>query len=131
MLLAICSAAISAGGAESAFACRCIEPSPRQAYRSAQSVAYGKVVSVRRDNEGADIIYVLEVAESWKRRVEPQITIHSGTTCSFEANVGEKYVVFLKQYKPDIYDTTMCMGNRPEANARALLNYLEAMNPQK
>jgi hypothetical protein len=130
-LLALCSAAMSVAAPNDVFACRCTEPTPGQAYRGAASVAYGKVVAVKRQNEGADVLYVFAVTQSWKRRVEPQITIRSGTTCSFEADVGETYVVFLKQYKPDIYDTAMCMGNRPEAKARELLDYLRAVKPTK
>jgi hypothetical protein len=67
------------------------EPAPPRAYRAGQSVVYGTIVSVRRENQGADVVYVFEVAESWKRPLEPEITVHSGTTCSFEANAGEKY----------------------------------------
>jgi hypothetical protein len=88
------------------------------------------VVSVKRDNEGADVFYVFEVSEWWKRRVEPQITIHSGTTCSFEADVGERYVFFLKQNKQGMYDTATCVGNRPEAKVRPLLDYLRTVKPE-
>jgi hypothetical protein len=131
ILLTVCSAAMSVAAPNHLLACRCTEPTPGQAYREAESVAYGKVVSVRREKVGADVLYVFEVTQSWKRSVASQITIRSGTTCSFEADVGESYVIFLKQYKPDIYDTAMCMGNRPEAKARELLNYLHTITPTK
>jgi hypothetical protein len=131
ILLAVYSATMSVAAPDDVFACRCTEPTPGQAYRAAASVAYGKVVSVRKEKDGAEVLYVFEVTQSWKRRVEPQITIRSGTTCSFEADVGETYVIFLKQYKPDIYETAICMGNRPEAKARELLNYLREVKPTK
>jgi len=113
-----------------ALACRCTEPGPRQAYQMAQSVVYGKVVSVKKEDDGANISYVVEVAESWKQPVESQVTVHTGTTCSYEATVGEKYVLFLKRSNQSIYETAMCMGNRAEAKSRGLLKFLRATKPQ-
>jgi hypothetical protein len=97
----------------------------------AESVVYGKVVSAKKEDDGADTSYVLEVAESWKQPVESQITVHTGTTCAYEATVGEKYVLFLKRSNQSIYETAMCMGNRPEAKSRALLKFLRATKPQR
>jgi hypothetical protein len=130
-LLCVATGGVSLGTAEKAFACRCREPAPPRAYRAAQSVVYGTIVSVRRENQGADVVYVFEVAESWKRPLEPEITVHSGTTCSFEANAGEKYVIFLKQYKAETLETAQCMGNTPEAKAGALLVYLRSIKSAK
>jgi hypothetical protein len=123
--------AIFIGSSGISLACRCTEPAPRQAYRAASTVAFGKVVAVRKENGGEDAVYSFEVSESWKQRLESQITVHSGEPCRFEANVGEKYVFFIKQYKPDSYDTAMCMGNSSEARAQALLNFLRATKPNK
>ncbi|HMA71197.1 MAG TPA: hypothetical protein VKP67_06885 [Xanthobacteraceae bacterium] len=114
-----------------ALACRCIEPSPAQAYKAAQGVVFGEVISVRKENERGDVVYVFEVAESWKHNLERQITIHSGTTCSFNANAGLKYVLFLRQTKSGNYDTGQCMGNQSEAKAGPTLQYLRAMKPAK
>lgn len=125
------AAAILPAGPGIAFACRCTEPEPRQAYRMAESVVYGKVVSAKKEDDGADTSYVLEVAESWKQPVESQITVHTGITCAYEATVGEKYVLFLKRSNQSIYETAMCMGNRPEAKSRALLKFLRATKPQR
>jgi hypothetical protein len=97
----------------------------------AQSIVYGKVISARTENHGADTSYVFEVAESWKQPVESQITVHTGTTCSFEAAVGERYVLFLKRHNQSVYETAMCMGNRPEAKSRGLLKFLRAKKPQR
>jgi hypothetical protein len=44
--------------------------------------------------------------------------------------VGEKYVLFLKRSNQTIYETAMCMGNRPEAKSRGLLKFLRATKPQ-
>ena len=92
----------------------------------AQTIVHGEVVSAKKENGGADVTYVFEVAESWKLPVESQITVHSGTTCSFEAAVGKKYVLFLKRQDDKTYETATCMGNRPEAKARGLLSFLRA-----
>ncbi len=97
----------------------------------AESVVYGKVVSAKKENDGADITYVFEVAESWKQSVESQITIHTGTTCSYQAAVGERYVLFLKRSNQSSYETTVCMGNRPEAKSRGLLKFLRAQKSRR
>ncbi len=131
--LMACTAAIfvAVAGWGIALACRCTEPGPRQAYGMAQSVVYGRVVSAKKENDGGDISYVFEVAESWKQSVESQITVHTGTTCSFEATVGERYVLFLKQQGRSFYETASCMGNRPDAKARALLSFLRGRAKQQ
>lgn len=103
-----------------ALACRCTEPGPRQAYRAAESVVYGKILSVERDNDGADTSYLIDVAEFWKQPVEMRITVHTGTTCAFVAKVGEGYVLFLRQPRQGVYETAMCMGNRSEGKSREL-----------
>lgn len=129
--LAFFTAAILTAGSGIAFACRCTEPEPRQAYRMAESVVYGKIVSAKKENDGADTTYVFEVAESWKQSVESPITVHTSTTCSYEATVGEKYVLFLKRSSQSSYETAMCMGNRPEAKSRGLLKFLRAKKSQR
>ena len=128
---ALFTAAILTAWSGIALACRCTEPEPRQAYRMAESVVYGKIVSAKKEHDGADTTYVFEVAESWKQPVESQITVHTSTTCSYEATVGEKYVFFLKRFNQSLYETAMCMGNRPEARSRGLLKFLRAQKPQR
>ena len=109
-----------------ALACRCTEPSQQAAYRLAYSVVHGKVLSATKEVGGDAMAYNVEIIESWKRPVQSQITIHTGTTCSFEAEVGARYVLFLRQDRPAIYETAMCMGNRPENSSRDLLKFLRA-----
>ena len=114
-----------------ALACRCTEPGPRQAYRAAESVVYGKVLSAKRDNEGSDTAYLIDVAESWKQPVETQITVHTSTTCAFVAEVGKGYVLFLRQPSRGSYETAMCMGNRSAEKSRELLKFLRAQTPRR
>ena len=127
----LCVASLLTVGPGAAIACRCTEPGPHQAYRAAESVVYGKVLSEERGNDGTDISYVFEVAESWKLPVASQITIHTGTTCALEAKVGERYVLFLRRNAQSIYETATCMGNRPEARSSALLKFLRAQKQRR
>lgn len=127
----LCAAVIMTVRSGAAIACRCIEPGPHQAYKAAASVVYAKVLSEKGEKDGTDISYVLEVAESWKLPVESQITIHTGTTCAFEAKVGERYVFFLKRNAQNSYETATCMGNRPEAKSSALLKFLRAQKQRR
>jgi len=124
-------AGIPTVGSNVALACRCTEPSPRQAYRAAESVVYGKVLSAKSDNDGADTSYVIDVVESWKQPVEVQITVHTSTSCAFAAKIGEGYVLFLKQPSQGAYETAMCMGNRSERASRALLKFLRSPKPRR
>lgn len=124
--LAIGTAVLSIAGSSTALACRCSEPGPQAAYRSANTVVHAKVLSVTKENDGDGIAYVVEVRESWKQPVPSQIAVHTGTTCSFDAEVGATYVLFLRQDTPAVYETAKCMGNRPEASSRELLKFLRA-----
>lgn len=110
-----------------AFACRCREPSPPQAYRAAHSVVYGRVLSRGPQNEDADIVYTFEVDKSWKQYPGSEIVIRSGTDCRFEAVVGERYVLFLIQPNSRFFETARCMGNRAERDASTVLDYLRSV----
>jgi len=122
---------MTAGGAGNAWACRCTEPAPRQAFRAADGVVLGKIVSVTRENGEGDVLFAFDVSESWKRNLEGRITVHTGTTCGFDADVGQTYVLFLKPRGAGGYETARCMGNRSEADAAPVLKYLRRRKPAR
>lgn len=123
----VCAAFINGAMIGVATACRCTDLGPRQAYRAADGVVYGTIIASRTDNDEGHISYVFQVDESWKRRLKGQITIETGTTCAYEASVGRRYVIFLKESTPSIYETAACMGNRAEAVSQAVLGYLHRL----
>jgi len=111
--------------------CRCVEPKPQQAYSTADSVALGQFLSRKDGAREGDLVYVMAVAQSWKRQLDAQITIYSGTTCRFEAELSRNYVVFIKRDRAGNYYTARCLGNRPEGEATPTLNYLRAVRTNK
>jgi hypothetical protein len=114
-----------------AIACRCTEPGPKLAYKSADGAVLGKIASVQKLDGGADeIAYVVEVSEWWKHPVDSSITVHSSTTCRFEAKVGARYVLFLKQSQQGKLETANCMGNRRAEKAGSLLRFLRSTKPR-
>jgi hypothetical protein len=126
------AAGILTFGADQAFACRCRELAPKVAHRSADSAVLGKIISVEDVKDGADeLAYVVEVYEWWKAPVDSQITVHTSTTCRFEAQIGTRYVLFLKRDKQGRFETAKCMGNSEEKRARHLLKFLRSTKPRR
>jgi hypothetical protein len=109
-----------------ALACRCIEPTQSQAYKQAQAIALGTIVSVSKESE-YNVFYTVSVDESWKEKVGDYLVIRSGSTCIYHADVGQKYLLFLWPYTSDMYQTSICMGNQPEATANRALKFLRSM----
>jgi hypothetical protein len=118
-------------GARAAIACRCTEPGPNLAYKAANGAILGRIASAQKVDSGADeIAYGVEVSEWWKQPVDSSITVHSSTTCRFEAKVGARYVLFLKRNQQGKLETAMCMGNRPAEKAGSLLKFLRSKKPR-
>lgn len=131
-LLAILASGSLTLHAQQVFACRCKEPVAKLAYRAADVAVLGKIVSAESSAGGGDeTTYVVEVSEWWKQSVENKITVQSSTTCRFEAQVGARYVLFLKRNQQGRFETAMCMGNRSEKQAGTLLKYLRATKPSR
>lgn len=121
-ILAVLVVALDVG---SALACRCKEPSAKAAFRSADSVILGQIVSAEKDEGESDgIAYRVQVDEWWKEKVDLSILVHSSTTCRFEAESGKRYVIFLKRNLEGKLETAMCMGNLAEKRAGSLLEFL-------
>ena len=125
------STLIIVGSPALAHACRCIEPKPQQAYSTADSVALGQFLSRKDGAREGDVVYVMAVSQSWKRQLDPQITVYSGTTCRFDAEVGARYVIFVKRDRAGNYYTARCLGNRSEPEATPTLNYLRAIQTKR
>jgi hypothetical protein len=107
-----------------ALACRCKEPSPAAAYRQAASAVLGEI-RARRDEGGGRTTYTVEVARSWKHDVTGTVTVETGTTCRFDAEVGRRYLLFLGASGGGRYYTRRCMGDRQEGAASETLRFLE------
>jgi len=106
-----------------ALACRCTEPNLRDAYRQATGIVWGEIVSVRKESE-YNAFYEVEVLKAWKLNAGQRITIRSGGTCIFPVAAGDKYLLYLRPYTAGTYQTSRCMGNKPEAAAARALKFL-------
>jgi hypothetical protein len=113
-----------AASSSSVFGCRCTEPMPRQAYRAADAAVDGEITDVQHDTDSDTFIYKVSVSESWKKKLSGEITVHSSTSCAFEATAKTKLVMFLKIYDQTRYETGMCMGNKTGKDALPVLKYL-------
>lgn len=108
-------------------ACRCVEPkSAAAAYKHAQAVVVGRVVTVtpqKDDVDGADVSF--KVTQAWKKDVPLTIHITTGTTCAFSFTPDGSYLLFLQHGSGANFTTARCMGNRDTASASAFLQWLE------
>jgi hypothetical protein len=97
----------------------------------ADAVAYGQILSAKRNDEHGNVSYTLSVERSWKANLDHQIVISTGTTCAFSAEVGQTYVIFLLKRDREDYQTAKCMGNRPKSSAANVLGYLRTVAPAR
>lgn len=107
-------------------ACRCLEPSSAaSAYKAADVVALGKVVSVTAQPEAERTAITLHVTEAWKADLPRSIQIVTGTTCAFPFERDGRYLLFLLRGSDSRFVTERCMGNRALAQAHAFRAWLE------
>lgn len=107
----------------SAWACRCREPSPRQALSQAEAAILAEIESVEQAPEQS-VVYTVRVDDSWKAPLSGRIRVRSGGTCIYQVQPGRRYVLFLRPFVPGLPQTSVCMGNRPEEQADATLRLL-------
>lgn len=107
----------------SAWACRCREPGPRQAYSQAEGAILAEIEAVEQAPEQS-VVYTVRVDEAWKAPFSGRIRVRSGGTCIYQAEPGRRYVLFLRPFVPGLPQTSVCMGNRPEEQADATLRLL-------
>lgn len=109
-----------------AHACRCLEPtSAASAYKAADVVALGKVVSVTPQREAERTEITLHVTEAWKADLPRSIQIVTGTPCAFPFARDGRYLLFLLRGSENRFVTERCMGNRDLAHAHAFRAWLE------
>ena len=112
-------------------ACRCAGPiSPSTAYQRAQAVVVGKVLDLKgdRDKEGATAR--IAVSRAWKQRVDAEVEVFTSTTCAFDFQVGEEYLLYLYESpKTKGYTTKKCLGNQTVVQAGKSLAWLERHYP--
>ena len=122
-----CAALLAAVMApSSARACRCIEPrTTAAAYRSAALVVAGKVVDVVPRPEVQGFTYRVRVSRAWKADAAREISVSTGTDCSFEAERGREYLLFLLPEAGSGMTTGRCMGNGVLESKRGALGWLD------
>ena len=110
-----------------ALACRCLEPaSTAKAYRSADIVVRAKVQSVDGvgDAPGGARAHLL-VEQAWKADVAAEIDVKTSTTCAFDFQAGQDYLLYLsRDRQADQLTTRMCVGNQPAARADNALQWM-------
>lgn len=118
--------------ASPAHACRCKPPATRaEAYRGAVAVVVAQVVAVEQRPDIDGLAVTVHVAEAWKASVPPTTSVVSGTTCRFEMQLGETYLLYLtrdpKMLRPEDregYATAICLGNVRRADAAEAIQWL-------
>lgn len=108
-------------------ACRCPDGVPAStAYRQAQVVVLATVVQVSgdRDREGATA--VVTVSRAWKAPVDERIEIFTNTTCAFDFQPGQTYLLYVQKTAAGArYWTKRCFGNLPAADAARHIRWLD------
>jgi hypothetical protein len=116
-------------GAGPVLACRCLEPaSTAVAYGRAHAVVRAAVLSVDGvgDSPGGARAR-LRVEEAWKADVAGEIVVSTSTTCAFDFQPGNEYLLYLYPGPgAGEWTTRICMGNCLTANAERALRWLRA-----
>jgi hypothetical protein len=108
-----------------AFACRCVEPSVRMAYKRADVVVIAKVLKITSGPEPNAITAVLSVSQAWKRDIPTQITLVSGEDCVYMLGKDQEHVLYLTKDKAEnLYGTVRCRGNKLVFKAQQALEWL-------
>ena len=110
------------------FACRCNgDITPKKAYEGVDVVLLGKVTSIFGNpfQKGGEKVKII-VFKSWKASVSEVITVFSSTSCAFNFQMGEEYLLYLTQNKDTgSYRTSVCGGNVLGSDAKDNLDWLK------
>lgn len=107
-------------------ACRCIEDiTPESAYRQADVVVRGQARTVRGDINKEGATANVRVSQAWKKATRAEIEVLTSTTCAFEFQPGEEYLLYLRESSNGTYTTRRCLGNRSIAEAQKALDWLK------
>jgi len=110
-----------------ALACRCPPSiSPAEAYRAAQVVVQGRIVSVARDSAGQLSVATVAVQRAWKGPVGVQIDVTTRTTCAYDFPEGQEVLLYLQHHvQHNRLETRMCAGNLKVTEAGKPLAWLQ------
>lgn len=109
------------------FACRCPGSiSPIAAYKQADIVLWGKVMAVKGDINKEGATARISVSKVWKKKIRNEVSVLTATTCAFEFQLNEEYLLYLYE-SPDgkYYTTKKCVGNLPISQAEKALDWLK------
>jgi hypothetical protein len=108
-------------------ACRCPEPlSPEIAYDRADVVVCGKALSVQGNMYKEGAIVRIKVFDAWKKKIHSEIDVFTSTTCAFDFQTGEEYLLYLYDMpEGKYYSTKKCVGNLPTSKAKKALLWIE------
>jgi len=107
-----------------ALACRCNEPSAADAVASSAMAIFGKVATIRKVGPNA-FDYEVIAERAWGQARPGTVVVRSQGMCQYEMEKDAKYLLFLRRTSPGILQTSVCMGNQPEAEMAATVSLLE------
>jgi hypothetical protein len=107
--------------AQDANACRCKEPSLRQAYDNADVVA---VVHLEEVTPGEVTRARAKVERAWKSSLPESVEIVTGEDCRYPLAKGETYLLYLKRGDGDELGTYQCRGNKSSSKSAPSVRWL-------
>ena len=98
-------------GTVAVFPCKCVPGSLSSYYRKADAVATATVIAVSTDAE-QKITVKLSITDRWKRGLPEQIeVITDKSSCGYEVQLNEKYLLYLRVTSSGQFSTMKCQGN--------------------
>lgn len=95
-----------------AFGCRCTQITLSEAYKRADAVLYGYTSDfVRLPSPEGGGTAIIEVESSWKSNLPNRLVVNTQTSCAFDFEKGNHYLLFLNKSETGFYETGMCYGN--------------------
>ena len=111
-------------GTITALPCRCVSASLTTYYRWADAIVTAKVISVSTDSD-QNTTAKLEISDTWKKSLPKQIEVITGSTCAYNLQVDENYLLYLRTAPSGQFSTTKCQGNFPLDKAQKSRNWLK------
>jgi hypothetical protein len=114
-----------AAGSPEAQGCRCAPGlSERSAYKRAHAVVVAEVANVTAHASGNGSTAAIRVSKAWKAPVRREATVETSTTCAFDFQKSQKYVLYLFMSEGKGYYTSRCVGNELVSEAEKKLEWL-------
>jgi len=123
----VCFILLPLGIPSQGFACRCAGSiSPAAAYRQADIVVMGKVLAVTGDINKEGATARISVSKAWKKPIPSEVVVSTTTTCAFDFQTGEEYLLYLREAADgNGYTSRKCVGNLPSCKAEKALDWLK------